>query len=187
MNGRIRTGAPVAFPVAFVGFMASGKTTLARLLGAELSLEVRDLDDEIIARSGLSIPEIFSTQGEPGFRKLEKAILGEWLAQTGSAPSSCFVLATGGGVVIDPENRDLLFRHSTCIFLDPPFETLYSRLSPGSPDRPLAWNRPYDELFRLWTQRRPWYLQTSRFVMSESNSISQNLSRILQIVTTSPS
>lgn len=83
--------------IVLIGFSGTGKSTVARALSARLGWAVRDIDEEIEARQGRSIPEIFATEGEPFFRSIEGAILDEALA------AERVVIATGGGAVVAQE------------------------------------------------------------------------------------
>jgi len=114
--------------LVLTGFMGAGKTTVGRLLADRLGWEFLDLDAYIEARTGLSVPSIFSAHGEPRFRQLE---------------SSALVLALGGGTPEVLTNRLLLEQTpaTSTIFLDAPFPALYDRcmmeaLNPGTPALP---------------------------------------------------
>lgn len=100
-----------AFHILFVGFMGSGKTTVSKLLGEMLSRRVIDVDKLISRRCGMSIPEIFEEFGEEGFRERETSALESLLLE---APS---IVSCGGGVCGRPENRALLSRLGTVVYL----------------------------------------------------------------------
>jgi shikimate kinase/3-dehydroquinate synthase len=120
--------------IYLVGFMASGKTTIGRLLAKGLSLPFVDSDDLIALGTQSSIPDIFSELGEEGFRALESRALLD-LARLQNV-----VVATGGGAVLSGENRDLLSKTGFVIWLDVPLEEAICRsndtVSPPHP-RPL--------------------------------------------------
>ncbi len=88
--------------IVLIGFMGTGKTTVGRLLSTRLSMTFTDMDDVIVQRAGKSIPEIFAQDGEPAFRAMERQVAIDLSALRG------LVIATGGGVVLNPDNvRDL--------------------------------------------------------------------------------
>ena len=88
--------------IILTGFMGTGKTTIGKLLAERLGMEFTDMDDRIACRAGKSIPEIFAEDGEPAFRALERQVVMDLASQRG------LVVATGGGVVLNPDNvRDL--------------------------------------------------------------------------------
>jgi len=88
--------------IVLTGFMAAGKTTVGTMLAQQLDWPFRDVDTEIEAATGLSVPEIFRIHGEPHFRELEHATIARLLA------SEPLVLALGGGAIEDPHTRALL-------------------------------------------------------------------------------
>lgn len=135
--------------VVLVGFMGAGKTTVGRAL-TESGFEFIDLDELIVSRCGRSIPEIFSEQGEEGFREHESAALRS-LSETRNA-----VVCTGGGVVGREENWTLMRGLGTVIYLRADWETLKSRLASGE-GRPLADSRDWPRIEALWRQRLPLY------------------------------
>ena len=108
--------------IYLVGFSASGKSTIAKLVGKKLNWPAYDLDEEIEKQSGLSIPIIFQKEGEPGFR------LRETKALRALSDSDGFVLATGGGTFISSTNRQLMARNGWTICLEGQPQTLFSRI-----------------------------------------------------------
>ena len=84
--------------LVLVGFMGSGKTSAGKLAAQRLGLEFVDMDAVIEQRTGQTIAQIFETKGEPHFRKLERALVGELAARDG------LLIATGGGIVLNPDN-----------------------------------------------------------------------------------
>lgn len=136
--------------VYLVGFMAAGKSTLARALGRRLDWRVEDIDELIESREGRTVASIFSRQGEPYFRAVERAVLVDLL------PMRHMVVATGGGTFVDPENRASIKRDGLSVWLDVPLPEVIDRL-PGDGRRPLATDR--DQLERLYAARRAAYQQ----------------------------
>ena len=139
-------------PVAIVGYMGSGKTTVGRTLARSLGWEFVDLDRTIVKGAGRGIPEIFRESGEDHFRDLEHRALLD--ALDGSRER---VVACGGGVVVRLENRKLLESAAT-VFLEEDVEILYGRTR--GPDRPLrAASR--EEFGRRYAQRLPLYKEVA--------------------------
>jgi shikimate kinase len=133
-----------------VGFMAAGKTTVARLLGARLGWRAEDVDELIEARERMTVAEIFSRHGEPYFRAAERDILRLLL------PLRHTVVATGGGTFMDPENRQAINLDGMSVWLDVPIDTVVARL-PADGRRPLSADRAQME--RLFALRQAAYLQ----------------------------
>jgi shikimate kinase len=123
------TGVSTAHLV-LIGMMGSGKSSAAEGVAAARSMAWCDLDAEIERRAGRSVREIFATDGEAGFRDLERAVLAEALAS--ATPT---VIAAGGGIVVTPESR-LLLRGTACVYLRANASTLLRRLEDAE-DRPL--------------------------------------------------
>jgi shikimate kinase len=130
--------------VYLVGFMGSGKSTIARALAARLRWRSEDIDDLIERRERRTIAEIFAKQGEPYFRSVEREILA--LLQ----PLRHVVVATGGGTFSDPENRAAINMDGVSIWIDLPLTDLLHRI-PLDGRRPLAASRA--DLERLYAAR----------------------------------
>jgi shikimate kinase len=129
--------------IYLVGFMAAGKTTVARILAERLGWRAEDVDELIEARERRTVAEIFAKNGEPYFRALERDILRLLL------PMRHVVVATGGGTFMDPENRVAINMDGVSVWLDVPLEELVARLPPDG-RRPLAADRAQMErLFAL--------------------------------------
>ncbi len=119
-----------AVNVVLVGPMGSGKTSVGRRLACVLKRDFFDSDFEIVARTGVAIDHIFDVEGEEGFRQREINMLAELC----EIPN--IVIATGGGIVIKPENRELLKRDSFVVYLSSSIEQLVMRTA-RSKSRPL--------------------------------------------------
>jgi len=128
-----------------VGFMGAGKTTVARALGKRTGWRVEDIDERIEAREHRSIAAIFSQQGEPYFRQLERMALGELL------PIRHVVVATGGGTFVEPDNRALMLADGAVAWLDLSLAQVIARV-PADGRRPLASDRAQME--QLYTRRQ---------------------------------
>lgn len=132
--------------IALIGMPGCGKTTVGRALADLLGRPFYDADEQIEARAGRKIPDIFAQDGEAAFRRLETEVLAELSRQSGA------VIATGGGVVTREENRDLLRQNSTVVWLQ---RELHSLPLTG---RPVSQSRPLNELaaermplYRAWS------------------------------------
>jgi shikimate kinase len=130
--------------IYIVGFMAAGKTTVARALGNRLGWRVEDIDERIEAREHRSIAAIFAREGEAYFREIERRVLHDLL------PARHVVVATGGGTFVDPENRAAINRDGLSVWLDVPLEELIRRI-PTDGRRPLAADRA--QLDALYARR----------------------------------
>ena len=107
--------------IYFVGLMGAGKTTIGRHLARRLKKRFVDCDHEIEARTGVRIPVIFEIEGEEGFRRRESQVLRELTAE------GDMVLATGGGAVLNPENRARLAQTGLVVYLCVPPDELFAR------------------------------------------------------------
>ena len=136
--------------IYLVGFMAAGKTTVARALARRLDWQSVDIDELIEQREHLTVTEIFAKRGEAHFRALEREIL---IEQTGPRH---LVVATGGGTFADPQNRATIKQDGVSVWLDVPLDRLVERI-PADGRRPLAADRAGFE--RLYHQRRAAYEQ----------------------------
>ncbi|MBR1706966.1 MAG: shikimate kinase [Bacteroidales bacterium] len=136
--------------IALTGFMGSGKTTVGRIVADALGCPFVDLDEVIVKKAGRSIPDLFATEGEAGFRTREWQALQETVRKDGEATA---VLSLGGGTIIRPEAARLLQEKALCIYLRATWETLQERLQDPSGGRPLAGEGAAD----LYRQRLPLY------------------------------
>ena len=134
--------------IYLVGFMAAGKTTVARALAGRLGWRAEDIDELIEARERRTVADILSRNGEPYFRALERDILRLLL------PLRHVVVATGGGTFMDPDNRGAINMDGVSVWLDVPLEELVGRL-PADGRRPLAADRVQME--RLYAVRQVAY------------------------------
>ena len=143
--------------VVLVGLPGSGKTAVGKRLARRHHAEFIDLDQVVEKLSGLSIAAIFAAEGEPGFRRLEREAVAS-LGDADRAPQIRRVIATGGGAVIDPRNRWLLYRGRLAVWLECAPEILAVRLRRSINVRPLvSGGDPLESLRRLGTERRRFY------------------------------
>ncbi len=134
--------------IYLVGFMAAGKTTVARALAKRLDWRDVDIDELIEQRQHLAVSEIFARHGEPYFRAIEQAVLLEHL------DPRHLVVATGGGTFADAQNRAVINQDGVSVWLDVPMDRLIDRV-PADGRRPLAADRASFE--RLYHLRRAAY------------------------------
>lgn len=161
--------------IFLVGPMGAGKTTIGRQVANHLGWEFDDSDHEIQRRTGVDIPTIFDFEGESGFRKREKVVIDELTQQEG------LVLATGGGVVLDLDNRRNLSSRGFVVYLYCSPEQQYERTSRDR-NRPLLQTEdPLKKLQTLAEEREPLYRQTADIVVTtEKRSASAVTREIIQ-------
>ena len=141
--------------IFIVGPMGVGKTTIGRILAKDLQLDFVDSDFEIEERCGASIAWIFDVEGEIGFRERETQILDELTGRKN------ILLATGGGAVLNEENRDYLRKRGTVVYLDSSVDLLVKRTAKDK-KRPLLQNaNPKEVLERIKNQRDPLYREVA--------------------------
>lgn len=144
--------------LVLVGPMGAGKTTLGRALAARLGLRLQDVDSAVEQEAGASVTELFARDGEAGFRAREKAMLARLLKGEG------VLIATGGGAVLDADNRQAMRARAFVVYLPVDVATQLARLT-GDGSRPLL-ARPDREqvLHDLATVRSPLYREVADLV-----------------------
>ena len=145
--------------IVLVGPMGSGKSTLGRALAARLGLAFIDVDACIEASAGRDIPAIFASEGEAGFRERERCALAELLAGEGQ------LVATGGGAVLDAQNRQRIRERGFVVYLSAGIESQLKRLQRDR-TRPLLQRADREQVLReLALQREPLYREVADLVM----------------------
>jgi shikimate kinase len=144
--------------LVLVGPPGSGKSTVARLVAAQLGTTSRDTDDDIEARTGRRIGDIFVDDGEAHFRALEAAAAALALEEHDG------VLAVGGGAILDEHTRALLDREQV-VFLDVGITDAAKRIG-FNRDRPLLLGNPRAQWIRLMEARRPLYEQIATYTVT---------------------
>ena len=162
--------------ISLTGFMFTGKSSVGKTLAGMLDLRFVDLDDSISAAAGMSIEKIFTEQGEEGFRALEREALSRVLETPGR------IIATGGGVVIDPLNRELLRQKSCVIWLTARPETILERFnhSQGRPRPLLAVADPRERIVRLLEEREAFYRECDFSVPTDGCSVADICAGIME-------
>ena len=115
-------GAVLTPKLWLIGMMSSGKTKMGRMLSHRSGFPFLDVDDEIVERSGMTIPRIFAERGEPAFRAMES----EEVARI-SRSDERLVAATGGGVILNGESRCLMRESGLVVWLNPPLSSLIAK------------------------------------------------------------
>ncbi|MEW5888614.1 MAG: shikimate kinase [Pseudomonadota bacterium] len=160
--------------IYFVGMMGSGKTTIGRYLARRLKKRFIDCDQEIEARTGVRIPVIFEIEGEQGFRRREAQVVKELTAEKG------IVLSTGGGVVLDPENRACLAANGLVVYLSVPPDELYQRTRHDK-NRPLLQVAdPLGKIQELYALRDPLYREIADIVIDGAGKTAFGVARLLE-------
>lgn len=140
--------------IALIGLSGTGKSTVGRLLAAQLGLPLRDTDAMIVEATGQTVAALFASEGEAAFRDRETAALQQALTAGG-------IVATGGGAVLRPENRDALRAHAFIVWLDAPVDALVARLNAHDEIRPLLAEDTAARLMALHTARAHLYAETA--------------------------
>ncbi len=171
-SGKPASGHPGSTPPVFlIGMMGAGKTTIGRQLAAALGRKFVDLDQAIEARCGVRVATIFDIEGEAGFRRRETAALDEYSHKTG------LVLATGGGTVLAPENREMLKSRGCVVYLRAGADELWRRVARDR-NRPLLHTPdPRQRLADLIAQRERLYAELADITLDTAG---QSVPRVLQ-------
>ena len=157
--------------VFLVGFMGSGKSTVAERLAAELAIPCVDLDAMVEERVGCSVAEIFARWGESRFRQEENRALAELCA----APQPR-VVALGGGTFCAARNRRLIREAGgLSVYLALPWEAISTRLGGRDTGRPLFRDR--DEARRLYDEREPLYRKADLWCELEGTEAPHEVAR----------
>ena len=149
--------------IFLIGLMGAGKSTIGKQLARELGKDFRDSDSEIEKRTGVSIDVIFDIEGEQGFRRRETGMLRELVGERD------IVLATGGGAVLAPENRQLLRDNGLIIYLRATAEHLAGRVRMDRRRPLLQSGDKLAKIRELLTQREPVYQQLADMVIETNN------------------
>lgn len=139
--------------------MGAGKTTIGRLIAKQMGMTFYDTDHEIERKTGVRIPLIFELEGESGFRKRETAAIEE-LSQLNN-----IVLATGGGAVLLPENRELLKKHGKIIYLRGSVHDLWLRTRNDKTRPLLQGGNIKQKLEQLYIERNPIYEALADYIV----------------------
>jgi shikimate kinase len=152
--------------------LGSGKTTIGKRLGRDLGIEILDLDKEIEKRSGVSISTIFEIEGEDGFRNRESLLVKD-IAQ-------CFngVIATGGGVVLNPTNRICLASSGVVVYLHASPHLLYSRTRCDRKRPLIQVSDPLKRITELVVRRDPLYREVADVIVEAGDNMTNIVEQI---------
>jgi len=169
--------------IILVGFMASGKTSVGRALAERTGWRLVDADDVIVARAGKPIHRIFSEDGEPAFRELERQVI------AGLCAGERQVIASGGGAFVSEQNRDVMLSGGMVFYLSASPATILWRVQEedaGGPIRPLlAVEDPEARIADLLAQRTPAYTQAHHTVETDAlttEGVAEHITGICGIV-----
>jgi len=162
--------------IYLVGFMGTGKTSVGRLLAKQTGWNFVDLDELIELKEQRRIVDIFAKEGEPYFRKIEKKILKEVSTQ------KKFVVACGGGVVLDKDNIKLMKKTGILVTLSATSQVILKRVS-ASLRRPLLNVKDQRKRIELLLKmRQPYYMQANKVIDTSSLTIKQVAVKIYKIL-----
>ncbi len=157
--------------IFLVGPMGAGKSAVGRQLARALHLSFMDSDDEIESRTGVDIAFIFEKEGEAGFRKREAVVIDELTRIDG------VVLATGGGAVVDPENRSRLGGRGFVVYLYTTVDQQFARTNKGR-ERPLLENGDRRQILEeLLLARDPLYREIADLVVDTNGRKVRSVAR----------
>lgn len=157
--------------VYLVGFMGSGKSAIGKRVSFATKMPFYDMDDEIVRKTGMTIPEIFEKYGEERFREMETEFLKDFRDEY------C-IIATGGGVPMREENREIMRKTGLVFYLSAPFRDIWRRIATDE-NRPIVQQSSRSELKKLYNARKPFYIQSAHIkVETEKRSLGEITSYI---------
>jgi shikimate kinase len=162
--------------IILVGFMGAGKTTIGRALAERLGLTFADTDDVVEELAGMTIPEIFTAEGEGRFREIERSAVALVADRSGQ------VVSTGGGAVLSERNREALERAGMTVALTASPKTLVARLgASGSADRPLLAGDASARIEQLLAQRAALYAKARHAVSTDDRPVAEVVEEIVRL------
>lgn len=158
--------------VFLCGFMGCGKSSAGRLLAKKLNTEFIDMDDYIVSKEKMSIPDIFSSKGEQYFRDTEAGCVTELCSKDA-------VIACGGGTMLNPVSAQTARANAAVIFIDADFETCYERIK-NDTCRPLVCLNTKEQLRQIFNNRRSLYSSHSDITVDASEGSAECISKKLE-------
>ena len=162
--------------IYLVGFMGTGKTSVGRALAKDKGWNFIDLDELIELKQQCRIVDIFAQQGEPYFRKIEKKFLKQVSTQ------KKFVVACGGGVVLDSDNIKLMKKTGMIICLCANCEEILKRVASNTLRPILNVAKPRERIELLLKMRAPYYLQADKTIDTSGLSVKQVVAKISKML-----
>lgn len=158
--------------------MGAGKSTIGRVLASELNRQFRDTDRVIEDRTGADIPWIFDMEGEAGFRERETAVLLDLCSE------SDLVIATGGGIVLRPENRQMMKDSGYVCYLTASTDQLVERTARDKKRPLLQVENPRQKIIDLLSLREPIYRESADFIINTDKRspkmVAQEIIRLIE-------
>lgn len=158
--------------IILIGYMGSGKSTIAKLLSKSMHYEFLDLDEIIEKEQNASVSSIFEQKGEVYFRKLEHQVLKRILQS-----ESNMILSLGGGTPCFTNNQELLKQENICtVYLKTSIDKLYERLRTQKANRPLIANKSEDEMKEFIAKHlfeRSFYYNHAKYIVTTDNKSPQ--------------
>ncbi len=178
---RIPRGGTLKKTVVMVGMMGAGKTAVGRALAARLSAQFLDSDAEIEIAANMTVPEIFTRDGERFFRRKETQIIRRLLRD-----ESC-VLSTGGGAFMSAQNRSMISKNGVSVWLNADLDVLWNRVRHKTTRPLLRTDNPKATLGEIYKERVPIYGLADVSVVSDGNaSIEEMVDRVLVALANRP-
>lgn len=165
---------PADVNLYLVGFMGTGKTTVARAVGQKLGFQVIDSDHEIERLRGKSIPDIFAQDGEAAFRVLEREFI-----EVGH-PAERTVIACGGGLVVQPQMLELLKSKGVVVCLHASIETILTRTARHRNRPLLSVEDPEERVRTLYAAREPIYKRSGTVILTDSRPLHDIVAHVIR-------
>ena len=157
-----------------VGFMGTGKTTIGRLVAQRIGFELIDSDAEIERAQGKSIAEIFSSQGEPAFRAMERHFI------EAEHPLARQVVSCGGGLVVQPGMLEVLLQRGVVICLHASLETILARTARHRTRPLLNVADPDAQIRALYAAREPIYRRSGSMILTDSRPLHDIVAHVVR-------
>jgi XRE family transcriptional regulator, aerobic/anaerobic benzoate catabolism transcriptional regulator len=172
-NGNSRAGR-----IALIGLRGAGKSTLGRLVAAELDLPFLELNEEIEAASGMPVNEVFSLYGQDGYRRLERQAL-----ERISATHENLILAVAGGIVSEPDTYTYFLRHFSAIWLKASPEEHMARVQGQGDERPMTGSADaMADLRRILGSREALYAKAEAEIDTANSTQQESLHTLVTLI-----